>query len=114
MFIYVKIKNKKIIEGFEEYGNPNKVLKLNRALYGLKQAPKVWYERIDSRLRNQGLTHRKNDLNLYFHLNTQGQYIVVLLYVDDLLVTGDKNPMITSLQKALLENFEMTDLREAR
>jgi hypothetical protein len=40
-----------IPEGLEYYGDPNKVLKLNMALYGLKQVPRVWYERIDSWLR---------------------------------------------------------------
>jgi hypothetical protein len=103
-----------IPEGFEEYGNPTKVLKLNRALYGLKQAPRVWYERIDTWLRNQGLIRSKNDPNLYFYTNSQGQYTIVLLYVDDLLVTGDNDSMIKTIQQALLENFEMTDLGEAK
>jgi hypothetical protein len=103
-----------IPEGFEHYGDPNQVLKLNRALYGLKQAPRIWYERIDSWLRQQGLARSQNDPNLYFHKDNKGHYTIVLLYVDDLLVTGDNKPMIQSLQRALMQNFEMSDLGEAR
>jgi hypothetical protein len=96
--------------GFEGYGDKGKVVKLNKALYGLKQAPKVWYEHIDTWLTNQGLTRSFSDPNLYYSLNDKGQHTIILLYVDDLLITGDDEANIQLLQSALIEEFEMIDL----
>ena len=77
-----------IPDGFPGAGDPTKVCKINRALYGLKQAPKSWYERIDAWFVLQGLTRSQNDPNLYYSL-TNGKYVIILLYMDDLLITGD-------------------------
>jgi hypothetical protein len=61
---------------------------LYKALYGLRQAPKAWYRKIDQFLRSIGFEQGNGDYNLY--VAKDGHKILVLaLYVDDLLFTGN-------------------------
>jgi hypothetical protein len=43
-----------------------------------------------------------------------GKYTIVLLYVDDLLVTDDNKPEINKITQHLLSEFEMTTLGRAQ
>ena len=61
--------------------------KLKKALYDLKQKPRTWYGRIDSFLTSLGFTKSKVDSNLYYKVE-EGNPVILLLYVDDLFVTG--------------------------
>ena len=65
------------------------VFKLKKALYGLKQAPRAWYGRIDSFLTILGFTKSKVDPNLYMKV-MDDEPIILLLYVDDLFLTGNE------------------------
>ena len=75
------------------------VCKLKKDLYGLKQAPGAWYGRIDSFLMSLGFTRSKVDSNLYFKVMND-ESIILLLYVDDLFLTGEEN-LITVLTARL-------------
>ena len=101
-----------IPDGFPFAGDATKVCKIKKALYGLKQAPKAWYECINSWLLSQGLSRSENDPNLYFS-RKDGKLTILLLYVDDLLITGNNQLEIVQLKHKLQEAFEMTDLGEA-
>ena len=61
------------------------VCKLNKALYGLKGGPPLWYQHIDQFLLSIGFDKSVNDLNLYL---SEGRELMLLLYVDDLLLTA--------------------------
>ena len=63
------------------------VCRLKKALYGLKQAPRAWYSRIDSYLQRMGFQKSEADPNLYF-IMVGDDPLILLLYVDDLLITG--------------------------
>jgi hypothetical protein len=73
---------------------------LKKALYGLKQAPRAWYGRIDNFLTSLGFTESKADSNLYFKVMND-EPIILLLYVDDLFLTGDEK-LITECKKKLV------------
>jgi hypothetical protein len=49
-----------------------------------------------------------------YHCTRNGKTTVILLYVDDLLITGDDDYEISRLQAALANEFEMTDLGTAQ
>jgi len=98
-----------IPEGFPHAENPLKACRIRRALYGLKQAPKAWYSRIDAWLKSQGYTRSEYNPNLYF-ATREGKRVFILLYVDDLLITGNDHERISSLKAALKRDFKMTDL----
>jgi hypothetical protein len=74
----------------------------------LKQAPRAWYGRIDSFLMSLGFTKSKVDSNLYFKVMND-EPVVLLLYVDDLFLTGEENIIIDCKRKLTVE-FEMKDL----
>eukprot|EP00253_Pinus_taeda_P035937 PITA_35937 len=60
----------------------------SRGLYGLKQEPSDWYTRIDSYFTGLGFTKSEADVNLY-HIMVEGKPLIIVLYVDDLILTGD-------------------------
>jgi hypothetical protein len=63
------------------------VCKLKKALYGLKQAPRAWYVRIDGYLMCLGFGKSVVDANMYYKV-VDGEFMIFLLYVDDLFLTG--------------------------
>jgi hypothetical protein len=95
-------------QGFEVEDRKTHVCRLKKALYGLKQAPRAWYGRIDSFLTSLGFTKSKVDSNLYFKVMND-EPVILLLYVDDLFLTGEEN-LITDCKKKLVAEFEMKDL----
>jgi hypothetical protein len=95
-------------QGFEVEDRKTHVCKLKKALYRLKQAPRAWYGRIDSFLTSLGFTKSKADSNLYFKVMND-EPVILLLYVDDLFLTGEENS-ITECKKKLATEFEMKDL----
>lgn len=66
----------------------NLVCKLTKSLHDLKQAPRCWYRRFDSFILSLGFTRCEVNYCAYFQSSSNGGYIILLLYVDDMLVTG--------------------------
>jgi hypothetical protein len=93
---------------FEFEDRKSHVCRLNKALYRLKQAPRAWYGHIDSFLASLGFTKSKADSNLYFKI-MKNELVILLLYVDDLFLTGEKN-LINECKTRLSSEFEMKDL----
>ena len=69
------------------YGRESHVCRLHKALYGLKQAPQAWYSRIDSYLQQLGFEKSEANPNLYYLVEGEDP-IILVLYVDDLFITG--------------------------
>ena len=82
--------------------------KLKKALYGLKKALRAWYGRIDGFLMSLEFTKSKEDSNLYYKIEGDG-LMILLLYVDDLFLTREYNP-INECKKKLVVEFEMKDI----
>lgn len=97
-----------IPKGFWEAGMEGKVVRLMRALYRLKQAPRAWNSRIDTFLVEKlGLVKSTVDPNLYYSI-INGKYIVLLLYVDDLILAGGNHQEMDKVEECLAQEFEMT------
>ena len=80
---------------------------MKKALYGLKKLPDLGME--DSFLMSMGFAKSKVNPNLYYKV-VEDEPVILLLYVDDLLLTG-KEKQIMESKKKLAEEFEMKDLR---
>jgi len=85
------------------------VCRLRCSLYGLKQAPRAWYEKMDSFLISSGFDRCHSDPTVYTQKHGT-DLLILVLYVDDLILTGSSSSMIQSIQQALMGQFEMTDL----
>jgi hypothetical protein len=81
-------------QGYEVKGNENKVYKLHRSLYGLKQAPKAWFNHIESYLLKEGFIPSSHEDTLFIKTNKAGNILIIDIYVDDLIYTGDNEAMI--------------------
>jgi len=96
-------------EGYIKEGEEDKICLLKKALYGLKQAPRVWYSRIDEHLQNLGFAKSFSESTLYVKQNG-ANILIISLYVDDLLVTGNNTSFVEKFKQEMMEVFEMTDL----
>ena len=62
--------------------------RLKKRFYGLKQAPRKWYLKFDRFMAEQGYSRCHSDHCVYFKILDGGSYIILSLYVDDMLVAG--------------------------
>jgi len=88
---------------------PGYVCHLRRALYGLKQAPRAWFERFVSVITAAGFSPSPHDPALFTHISSRGRTLL-LLYVDDMLITGDDAEHVSLIKRHLSQQFQMTDL----
>ena len=95
-------------EVYETHDRESHVCKLKKSLYSLKQALRTWYDRIDSFLSSLGFTKSKADSNFYYKVEDDNP-AMLLLYVDDLFVTG-MDGLIADTKRKLAAEFKMEDL----
>ena len=82
--------------------SPNLVYKLNKSLYGLKQANRQWYAKLTVALCSRGYAHSMYDYSL-FYKKTSTSAVYVVVYVDDIVLTGTDVDEIADL-KVYLNN----------
>jgi histone deacetylase 1/2 len=97
--------------GFEDKSRPHFVCKLNKAIYGLKQAPRAWYSRLSTKLLDLGFRMSKSDTSLFIS-SKKGATIFMLIYVDDIIVTGSSQEAIVALLCDLKQDFALKDLTD--
>lgn len=85
------------------------VCKLLCSHYGLKQAPRAWFEQFCKTLLHAGFQQSQYDLTL-FPCNTSHCITILLVYVDDIIITGDDPDRTLQLQQFLCTSFHMKDL----
>jgi hypothetical protein len=82
---------------------------LRRSLYGLKQAPRAWFQRFASVVTAAGFSANAHDPALFVHVSPRGRTLL-LLYVDDMIITGDDPEYIAFIKARLSGQFLMSDL----
>ena len=83
-----------------------------KSLYGLKQAPKQWHEKFDSAMLKNGF--RINECDKYVYVkDIENGYIILYLYIDDVLIVDGNNKMIKSTKDMLNSRFDMKDMGPA-
>ena len=80
--------------------SPNQVCRLRKGLYSLKQAPIAWFAKFSSTMHQFGFQSSPHDYALFTQKTTRG-CTLLLLYVDDMIITGDDLQGISDLKSFL-------------
>jgi hypothetical protein len=95
--------------GFNSRETEGKVCKLKKSLYGHKQSPRAWFERFRNEICSMGYQQSNADHTLFFKHNYD-KITILVVYVDDIVITGDDDMEILCPKKALAKYFEVKDL----
>ena len=103
-----------IPQGFSHmHAGDQPVCKLLKSLYGLKQASRQWNVKLTQALLVAGFQQSHLDYSLLIKKSNEG-ILIVLIYVDDLLVTGSNITLINDTKQVLKDNFKIKDLGSLR
>jgi hypothetical protein len=97
--------------GYVDQTHPILVCRLKKALYNLKQALRAWSDKIGQYFVTSGFQTSNADFSLYVKKTDHG-IVIIVIYVDDLIITRDSDVDIFNLKKFLKQKFEMKDLGE--
>ncbi|KAL9252245.1 Retrovirus-related Pol polyprotein from transposon RE1-like protein [Drosera capensis] len=100
-------------KGFECVHHPEYACKLKKALYGLNQATRARYNKIAEFFLQCGYSITPADSNLFIK-NTNGKISMVLVYVDDIIITGNDEEEIKRRRRNLSVKFQMNELGELK
>ena len=87
----------------------NMVCKLRKSLYGLKQSPRAWFGKFSKSMKDFGYKQSNSDHTLFLK-HKKGKVTALIVYVDDMVVTGNDPVEKAALQHHLASEFEMKDL----
>ena len=95
--------------GFVDQDRPHHVCHLRKAFYGLKQAPRAWYEELKHTLLAAGFRNSVADTSLFVYTHG-GHQVFILVYVDDVVVTGSSHALVDQFIHLLATRFSIKDL----
>nr|GEZ16230.1 putative ribonuclease H-like domain-containing protein [Tanacetum cinerariifolium] len=95
--------------GFVERANPREVCRLKKSLYGLKRSPRAWSGRFTLAMRKYGFKQSNSDHTLFLKWKRK-LVTCLIIYVDDMIITGNDEEEMTRLRTNLFKEFEMKDL----
>ncbi|KZV29502.1 Cysteine-rich RLK (receptor-like protein kinase) 8 [Dorcoceras hygrometricum] len=99
--------------GFEDQCR-GKVCRLRKSLYGLKQSPRAWFEKFSKSVKHQGYTQGQSDHTMFVKWSETGRVAVLIVYVDDIILSGNDEEEICRLKKCLASEFEVKELGPLR
>ncbi|CAI7896256.1 unnamed protein product [Closterium sp. NIES-53] len=86
---------------------PNQVCQLLKSLYGIKQALRLWQQYLHTRLIRIGFKQLPHDQGMY-RLTKNDDYILLIVYVDDLLYIGSNDGITTWFEGELQRDLTLT------
>ncbi|GMI96958.1 hypothetical protein HRI_003365100 [Hibiscus trionum] len=98
--------------GFE--GSKGQVCKLKKSLYGLKQSPRAWFNRFAKAMSSRHYIQGQADHTLFYKHTDNGKCCILIVYVDDIILTGDDSIEIERLKEFLSLEFQLKDLGNLR
>ena len=96
--------------GFQDIHHPNHVCKLNKSLYDLKHAPRAWFDRLFNYLMTLGFNCCHSDPSLFI-LQHPNVTLIMLIYVDDIIITRNYPEAIQQLITTIGNEFALKYLR---
>ena len=100
--------------GFERNNDFKKVCKLRKALYGLKESTRARFDRFTKVIKKNGYIQCQFDHTLFVKFSKGGKITILIVYVDDIILTGDYDEEKVSLENLLTKEFEIKDLDDLK
>ncbi|GJX06710.1 retrovirus-related pol polyprotein from transposon TNT 1-94 [Tanacetum coccineum] len=111
-FLHGELKEEVYMEappGFSKHFKPGEACRLKKSLYGLKQSPRAWFGRFTLAMKRYGFKQSNSDHTLFLK-NRKNRVTCLIIYVDDMVITGNDEEEIKRLKEGLFTEFEMKDL----
>ena len=96
--------------GFVAQRESGLACRLRCSLYCLKQSPRAWFGRFSYVVQEFGMLHSTADHLVFYHHNSLGQCIYIVVYVDDIVITSSDQDGIQKLKQHLFTHFQTKDL----
>ena len=93
--------------------DPSLVCKLQKSLYGLKQASRQWNRKLSSALLQLGYVQSTSNYSLFVK-QTASYFTTLLVYVDDVVLTGNNLAKINSVKQQLHDQFHIKYLGDLK
>ena len=100
--------------GFKQSFGTKKVCKLKRSLYGVKQSPRAWFEHFTKSIQNLGYMQSHVDHTMFYKHSGDNKIVILIVYVDDIILTDDNIMELEKLKGVLAKEFEIKDLGQLR
>ena len=96
--------------GFVTQVESSLVCKLHRFLYDLKQSSRAWFSRFSLVVQEFGKIRSTADHSVFYHHSSIGKCIYLIVYVDNIVITGTDQNGIQKLKQHLFSHFQTKDL----
>ncbi|CAI7903608.1 unnamed protein product [Closterium sp. NIES-54] len=107
-FLYASVDAEIFVElPHGSHGEPNQVCQLQKSLYGIKQALRLWQQYLHARLTRIGFKQLPHDQGMY-RFTKDNDYILLIVYVDDLLYIGSTDNVTTWFEGELQKDLTLT------
>lgn len=97
-------------EGYILSGREEEVCKLEKPLYGLKQASNCWNSKFNKFLIKFGFTRSRSDPCVYYRILPDGEYTILIIYVDDGLACSNRPNILAAILDYLREHFQVRSI----
>ena len=94
--------------GFVAQGEIGRVCHLRNSLYGLKQSPRAWFSKFSQVVEEFGMQKSKSNHSVFYRNSSSG-IILLVVYVDDIVITGSDFKGISSLKSFFQSQFHTKD-----
>ena len=95
--------------GFVAQGEIGRVCRFRKSLYGLKQSPCGWFGKFSQVVEEFNMQKSKSDHSVFYR-NSSSSIILLVVYVEDIVITGSDSKGISSLKSFLQSQFHTKDL----
>ncbi|WRX29369.1 Reverse transcriptase [Theobroma cacao] len=90
------------------------VCKLHKSLYGLKQASRAWNSKLTTSVLKYGFKQSNSDYSLFTMKTHSGDFIALLVYVDDILIASSSIQAENDVKGYLSSEFKLKDLGKVK
>ena len=98
-----------ITSGLQISNDNDKVCKLLKSLYGLKQSPRAWFGRFSRSVKEHGFIQCQPNHTLFVKRSLENKLAILIVYVDDTILTGDYEEGLLKIKRSLAKEFEVKD-----